>query len=377
MRIGFGSTVLGRGLNSGHLDGIGVYAQALWRVYRQKGIDITPYAFGRGGDAAPLGAATRSFRMPYTGQAAVSYLTGLPFAGAGRMRRDIDVFHAPDHHIPKLPGVPVVATLMDAIPLLHPEWASSRLRAVKNAVFKHAASWADQIVTISEYSAGDLVNAFGVERERITAIPLAVDPAFFERVPDSARAQVLAKYGLRPGFFIFIGTLQPRKNVERIILAHRQLAEPLRRERPLVIVGQNGWGTDGLLPELARLERDRDGKWLRYVPRDDLFALIQSAGALVYPSLYEGFGLPVLEGFASQIPVITANTTSLPEVAGDAALLVDPTRCEAIADAMRRVGEDTELAQHLVAWGKERVAQFSWEKCAEATLAVYRKAMRG
>jgi len=141
----------------------------------------------------------------------------------------------------------------------------------------------------------------------------------------------------------------------------------------LVIVGGRGWGMESLMLELETLQSSGEGKYLAYVSRQELFSLLQSAQALVYPSLYEGFGLPVLEGFASNIPVITSNTTSLPEVAGDAALCVDPTSTDAILDAMWRVVEDPTLAKSLVLKGQQRVKQFSWEKCAQATIEVYQK----
>jgi alpha-1,3-rhamnosyl/mannosyltransferase len=375
MRIGFGVTGLGRDLSSGRMDGIGVYAQALWNAYKQSKQEVVPYFFGKGPGEEVFESTRRLLGLPYSGGAAISYLTRMPYPGSRNVRREIDIFHAPDHRIPKLFGVPVVATIHDAIPLLHPEWLSPNLRRIKQAVFKQTGHWANHVITISRHSAEDLVYAFGLDPNQITVVSQAVEQVFFDRLTSEETNQVLAKYGLRAGFYIFVGTLQPRKNVERIIQAHRQLPSSLRQERPLVIVGRNGWETENLLPNLEKLESSGDGKWLRYVPRSDLFALLQSAGAMVFPSLYEGFGFPVLEGFASQIPVIASNTTSLPEVAGDAALLVDPLSSESIADAMRKVSEDSELAQRLVQLGNERVKQFSWEKCANETLAVYRKVL--
>jgi len=145
---------------------------------------------------------------------------------------------------------------------------------------------------------------------------------------------------------------------------------------PLVIAGQQGWRSDVLRQRLADLEASGFGRWLNYVPRADIFALLQSAQALVFPSLYEGFGLPVLEGFASRIPVITSNTTSLPEVAGDAALMVDPESVEQIAEAMRRCIDGVSERPALVERGLEQAKRFTWQATAERTLAVYHSMLR-
>ena len=260
---------------------------------------------------------------------------------------------------------------MDAIPLVHPEWVSKRLRAFKNRAFRQMARSAQRIITISEYSKADIVHYFGIPAERVSVTHLGVDPAFAQPVAQAVKTAVLARYALQPGFFVFVGTIQPRKNVARIIEAHRMLPEAIQKAYPLVIVGRNGWGTDALLPELQALESRGCGRWLNNVTDTELHALLQSARALVYPSLYEGFGLPVLEGFAAGLPVISSNTTSIPEVAGDAASLVNPERSDEIADAMRRLAEDGVLAADMAERGRQRVKEFTWAACARQTLDVY------
>ncbi|WP_212744070.1 glycosyltransferase family 1 protein [Ramlibacter sp. 2FC] len=142
-----------------------------------------------------------------------------------------------------------------------------------------------------------------------------------------------------------------------------------------MIVGQNGWRTEELLPELAAVEASGTRRWLKYVPRADIFAILQSAQGLVFPSLYEGFGLPVLEGFASRIPVITSNTTSLPEVAGDAATLVDPESVEQIAWAMRQCAEDQAGREARIQKGLDQARRFTWQATASRTLAAYHAAL--
>ena len=186
---------------------------------------------------------------------------------------------------------------------------------------------------------------------------------------------MLQKYGLKPGYFLFVGTLQPRKNVEGILAAFQALPEELRRSRGLVIAGKAGWGADALAAKLHGLRSEGACHWLQYVPADELKALYQCAGVFVFPSLWEGFGIPVLEAFASGIPVIASNVSSLPEVAGDAALLVDPQGITELRNAMERLAQDRDFAQTLIERGRLRARQMTWETCAKKTLEVYRQAL--
>ncbi|MBP9830867.1 MAG: glycosyltransferase family 4 protein [Polaromonas sp.] len=381
MRLGLGCTALARGRLSGHVDGIGVYTSELLKyVNSSAGLTNADHGvnnqvqctvFGKKYGAALPTACT--LPMVYSAAAATSAAIGLPFLGAASLERQIDLFHATDHYIPKLRNTPVVATIMDVIGIRHPEWVNPSLRSFKNALFRKTVGWADQIITISNYSAADIADWLGAQAPKITAIPLGVSVDYFKSIAQEDKNNVLNQYQLRPGYFISVGTLQPRKNVERIIQAHALLPSSVRTEHPLVVVGQNGWRTDDLIQSLSQLEQDGYGRWLKYVPRKDIFALLQSAHALVFPSLYEGFGLPVLEGFASGIPVITSNTSSLPEVAGEAASLVNPNSVEEIAQAMLQLVEQTDLRNALIQKGLLQVNKFSWAETARLTSDVYRE----
>ncbi|HRH04263.1 MAG TPA: glycosyltransferase family 1 protein [Burkholderiaceae bacterium] len=381
MRLGLGCTALARGRLSGHVDGIGVYTSELLKyVNSSAGLTNADHGvnnqvlctvFGKKYGAALPTACT--LPMVYSAAAATSAAIGLPFLGAASLERQIDLFHATDHYIPKLRNTPVVATIMDVIGIRHPEWVNPSLRSFKNALFRKTVGWADQIITISNYSAADIADWLGTQAPKITAIPLGVSEDYFKPIAQEDKNSVLNQYQLRPGYFISVGTLQPRKNVERIIQAHALLPSSVRTEHPLVVVGQNGWRTDDLIQSLSQLEQDGYGRWLKYVPRKDIFALLKSAHALVFPSLYEGFGLPVLEGFASGIPVITSNTSSLPEVAGEAASLVNPNSVEEIAHAMLQLVEQTDLRNTLIQKGSLQVNKFSWAETARLTSDVYRE----
>jgi glycosyltransferase involved in cell wall biosynthesis len=301
-------------------------------------------------------------------------LPGMPYPFSGGWARGLSVFHAPDHHIPRLRGTPVIATVMDIIPLRHPEWVSGRLsRRVMNWLFGRLARDAAHVVTISEFSAADIADGLRIPRERISAIPLGVDPSFFS-VADPQQAQAaLQRYGLSPGYFLFVGTLQPRKNLGRILQAHRSLPREVRQAHPLVVVGRDGWGNEALAAPLAEAIAEGFCHWLKYVPQPDLPILLRQSRALVYPSLFEGFGLPVVEAFAAGTAVVSANTTSIPEVAADAALLVDPTSLDQLRHAMLTLAQDDALRAELVRRGAERARRFSWETTVQATLAVYRR----
>ncbi len=367
--IGYGVSVWARGAASGHLDGIGIYTKALFEAMQRQGVwdewQPKPLVFGRDTPLLPCGHPDSVVK-----RVGVHLLAG---AMGFRVRCPVQLFHATDHHIPALRGVPVVATVMDLIPFLHPEWVSAGLRPVKNWLLKRSILSADHLITISEYSRRDLIQHFKLPAEKISVTPLGVDEVYFTPIALPARQAVLARYGLNADFFLFIGTLQPRKNIARLLDAHALLPFAVQKRHPLVIVGRNGWGVDDLLPRLQEQTQLGTLRWLDYVPRDDVFALLQSARALTFVSLYEGFGLPVLEAFAAGCAVIAANSTSIPEVAGDAALLVDPFQPIAIAAAMQKLLANDNLCAELRQKGLARAQQFTWDACARATASVYRQ----
>lgn len=378
MKIGLSCTVWAGGERAGHLDGIGVYSRALWqelsRLEQDDRIELKPYAFGKNLPAMPCGAATQ-LSEDYRIHAVLSGVLRLPLSNSAAIARDVQLFHATDHHIPLISGVPTIATIMDIIPVLHPEWIKQNYKQLKSWLFTNSIRKADHIITISEYSKQDMVQHLGIAPERISVTPLGVDPIYFERIQDGHREAVLEKHGLKPGFFLFVGTLQPRKNLPRVLEAFQQLPASVRKEHPLVIVGRDGWSNEELLPQLEALEARGEGRWLSYLPQDEVLSLLQSAGALVFASLYEGFGLPAIEAFAAQCPLIASNTTSLPEVTGDAAWQVDPASAESISLAMRNVLEQHEERDRKVQLGLERARQFSWSACARQTLDIYRKVL--
>lgn len=380
INLGFTSTVWTAGERAGHLDGIGIYTRSLWHALQKTlavthpGWRIKPYAFGRNLQQLDCGVPQTLARR-FSVASVLSASLHLPLRSSTQLQRELNLLHATDHHIPRIKGVPVVATVMDLIPSLHPEWIRQDLPRLKNWLFVSSIRSAAHIITISEYSKQDLVSHLGLAPEKVSVTPLGVESCYFERLDAQQINAALDTHGLQPGFFLFVGTLQPRKNLHGVLKAFGQLPQEIRQRHKLVVVGRDGWGNEKLLPELHALQARGEGYWLDYLPRQDVMALLQSATALIFPSLYEGFGLPVIEAFAAGCPVITSNTTSLPEVAGDAAWLIDPTDSKEIAEAMLDVLENRSLREQRIEAGLARARTFTWEACAARTLDVYAKVM--
>jgi alpha-1,3-rhamnosyl/mannosyltransferase len=377
MDIGLSCTVWAGCERAGHLDGIGVYTRSLWKAMedlkQSEAMDITikPYAFGR--DLPQLACGVpKTLSEQFRVQVLLSGVLNRPLPNSPAIRRDVDILHATDHQIPNIKGVPVVATVMDAIPLIHPEWIRQNLKSLKSWLFAKSVQKADHLITISQYSKLDLVEYLGIAPQKISVTPLGVDPVYFERIALDTRDAVLKKYNLEPGFFLFVGTLQPRKNLPTVLKAFNALPDAVRKAHPLIIVGRDGWANEDLLPQLRKLQERGEGQWLKYLHQSEVLALLQSAGALVFASLYEGFGLPVIEAFAAQCPVIASNTTSVPEVAADAAWSVDPRDVDSIRAAMLSVLNNSTLRAERVQLGLQRAREYTWQACARQTLAVYR-----
>jgi len=235
------------------------------------------------------------------------------------------------------------------------------------------AKRSDHILTISEHSKSEIMKYFEIEQRRISVVSLGVNEEFFRTIPEVEKKNVRLKYEIDKPYFIFTGTLQPRKNIARMLDAMLELPENIRNCHMLVLVGRDGWSNDSLIERIREAERDGWCKWLGHVSDHDLKSLLQSAVLFAFPSLSEGFGLPVLEAFASNTPVIASNTTSIPEVAGDSALLFNPLDPTDIARAISKIVENKDFAEMLVRKGYERAKNMTWRRCAENTVVVYKQ----
>lgn len=370
LNVALGTTVYEGGIRNNSLDGIGTYTQKLYEgLLAHPDINPQPFCFNAHSVSAHAIDAGNHRR-----QALKAIFLRRSFSSLERSLT-ADVVHAPDHLVPKLPNTPVIASLMDVIPLAHPEWVSYPFKGLTNRLWKHSFKWADHIITISEFSKTEIVKWLGIPEQKVTSIHLGVDQAWNAAPSREATSECLERYGLEDGYLIAVGTLQPRKNINRLVDAHTKLPPKIRAEMPLVIVGREGWGVEQLCARLLT-ENPRYVKWVRRVGDEDLNTLVAGARALVFPSLYEGFGLPIIEAFAAGVPVIAADQTAIPEIASDAALLFDPKSPERIADCMVAVYESSALCQRLREAGRKRARDFSWKTTTKKTVEIYRRFLR-
>ncbi|MEM4301926.1 MAG: glycosyltransferase family 1 protein, partial [Candidatus Caldarchaeum sp.] len=261
---------------------------------------------------------------------ALHHILGL---GMDRFFRDVSLFHATEHLLPRFSRIRTVFTLHDLIFLFHPETHKPLNRWFLTLLMPRFLRAADAVIAVSECTKRDAVRAYGIPEEKITVIYEGVSPRFRPANPEAVQA-VRAKYGLPEHFILYVGTIEPRKNLVALLEAYAAiLTRNTQHAIRLVVVGKKGWLYEGFFRRLRELDLEERVHFTGYVPDEDLPALYSAADLFVFPSLYEGFGLPVLEAMACGVPVVCSNTSSLPEVAGDAALLVNPTDVQALAAA--------------------------------------------
>lgn len=283
-----------------------------------------------------------------------------------------DIFHATDHLLPRFKTAKTVFTLHDVIFKFFPEYHLPLNRWFLTNAMPHFLRRADAIIAVSECTKRDALRFYHIAPEKITVIYEGVNPAL-HRVTDSTRlAEIRARYAKNQPYLLFVSTIEPRKNIAALVDALKILRARGFLQR-LLIVGREGWLYQPTFDHVKQTGMSDVVDFLDFVPDDDLSALFSACDAFVFPSLYEGFGLPPLEAMACGAPVICSNTSSLPEVVGDAALLVNPRDVGEIASAIERVLTDRHLRDGLHAKGFVQAAKFSWERTAHETLAVYRR----
>ena len=287
-------------------------------------------------------------------------------------RQRVDCLHV-QYWAPLVYGGPLVVTIPDLAFLHVPDAFPGALRLALRVLVPRSIAQASRVVAVSEFSRGDIMTSYGVRPEKVTAISLGADASFHPL--DSALTEgVLARYGLRPGFLFSLGRLNWRKNLDRTLLAYGRIRTRCVSDIPLVIGGKQDYGGGELLRRIRLSEVGSNVRWIGLIPDEDLPAFYNAAACFVYPSLFEGFGLPALEAMACGTPVVTSDRAALPELVGDAALVVDPESVEALAEAFTRVLTDATLAADLRRRGLERSLRFSWRETARRTLEVYRQA---
>lgn len=296
------------------------------------------------------------------------YQIGLPL----QIKRDrVELFHDPVYPLPFALGIPGVVTVHDLSNYTRPE--DHKLRSVLGGrFFPYYLKKAAAVITDSHFTASELTRVFPDTAGRITVNHLGVSERF-RRVDDPAKIALMKqRYGLPERFMLFLGTLEPRKNINRLLQAFEQAGG---KSVPLVITGGLGWKYGELLKLIRNHPLRPQILVTGFVEDEDLPTILSAAEFLVYPSLLEGFGLPVLESMACGTPVLTSNVSSLPEVAGDAALLIDPLSVNSIADGIVQLSSSEELRTSLARKGLERAAGFSWRETAVRTLEIYRRVL--
>ena len=283
------------------------------------------------------------------------------------------LLHLPAGIGPVWSRLPTVLTIHDLNVLRFPELFRPWFRHYARVVLPRAARAADAIITVSHASKADVVDGLGIPEERVTVVPNGVDPAFAPLAPDGERAhEVRRRYGLQDNFVLTVGSVEPRKNLPRLLEAVSQLrTRSDTADVVLVHAGPEGWLANGVSRTVQAHGLSDAVRFLGYVPKRDLAALYGLARLTAYPSLYEGFGLPVAEAMACGCPVVTSNVSSLPEVAGDAGLLVDPGSVEEIAAGIAALWTDAARRRELAARGRAQARRFTWDRTARETAAVY------
>lgn len=287
-----------------------------------------------------------------------------------------DVYHEPNFLPLEFDG-PTVITVHDLSYIRHPEAHPLERVRVMNKLLPPAIEKSSCIIADSNFTKSEIVSEFNIDSNKIRVTQLGKSADFYPR--SKAETQdLLKKYNLNEGkYLLAVGTLEPRKNLTQVISAYRNLPSDLARQFPLVIVGVRGWKEAGLLAELEILLKEKKAYLLGYVPANDLPYLYSGARAFVFPSLYEGFGLPPLEAMACGTPVITSNTSSIPEVVGDAGLMAEIGDVDIMKNYIERVCEDEAECMQLSAAGIEQASKFSWHECAKQTFDAYLFALNG
>lgn len=284
--------------------------------------------------------------------------------------RRFAVYHEPNFLAFRYGG-PTVVTVHDLSWIRHPETQPVERVRIMDRLMPQVMARADHIVVPTDFVRAEVMSYYGLPGERVTTTLEGVSPDFHPRDAASC-APALARHGLSYGGYVLaVGTLEPRKNLSTAIAAYSRLPDAVRKHYPLVLVGMKGWGLESFSPALQRLVAAGEAIVTGYVPQQDLPALYAGARAMVYPSLYEGFGLPPVEAMACGAPVIVSDRASLPEVTGGAALSVPALDDVALGEALAGVLDDEALRTRLVTAGLQQAGTFSWRQCAIDTLRVY------
>lgn len=290
-------------------------------------------------------------------------------------RTDYDLYHGPNYFVPKTKK-PSVVTIHDLSTVFYPNWhPEARVQRI-NKLLPKAVNHANIVITDSKAIREEVISEYNLPAEKVISIPLGVDPIFKPR-SDEVLSPILTTYGLIPhGYSLCVATIEPRKNIDRLLDAYRSLPPALRHRWPLVIIGEAGWNSSNLHQKIKKAISEGWLRYLGFVPLEHLPLLYAGAGLFIYPSLYEGFGLPIVEAFASGVPVITSNCSSMPEVAQDSAYLINPNSTESLHHAITICLEDETKRNNMIKAGLQRAKELNWDTCVDLTVEAYKLALK-
>jgi glycosyltransferase involved in cell wall biosynthesis len=289
------------------------------------------------------------------------------------MRLGLDVLHSPDFIPPHRPSCKSVITVHDLAFLLYPHFLTKESARYYGHI-DQAVRWTDHIIAVSESTKRDTIQHLGVPKDKITVVYEAANPIFGPVDRDEARREVRNRHGVDGPFVLFVSTIEPRKNVPTLLRAIWHLRESYKADVRLVVAGGKGWLFEDAFAVVEELELDDTVHFVGRVSSEDLLYLYNAAEMLAHPAFYEGFGLPPLEAMVCGLPVIVSNVASLPEVVGDAGLLIDPHDVDELTVALWRVLSDSGLREEMQEKGLRQASRFSWERAARETLDIYRLA---
>ncbi len=284
----------------------------------------------------------------------------------------LDLLHSPDFIPPFRRNCKSVITIHDLAFLLYPHFLTKESARYYGQI-DQAWRKTDHIIAVSEATKQDSIRMLGVPEKKITVIHEAANPIYRQLPQDEAMQNVQKRYKFGKDFILFVSTIEPRKNLPGLLQAYRRLRDEYKRDELLVLAGANGWLWEEVYETVKQLDLEDHVAFLGRVPNDDLVYLYNAARLLVHPSFYEGFGLTPLEAMTCGTPVIVSNTAAIPEVVGDAAVLINPHDIDGLTVAMWRTLTENELRQSLIGKGLKRARQFSWQKAAQKTLEIYHK----
>ena len=288
----------------------------------------------------------------------------------------LDLLHSPDFIPPFRRNCKSIITIHDLAFLLYPHFLTKESARYYGQI-DQAWRKTDHIIAVSEATKQDSIKMLGVPEKKITFTHAAANPIYRQPPHQTAVQHVKRRYKFDRDYILFVSTIEPRKNLPGLLQAYRRLRDEYRRDELLVLAGANGWLWEEVYETVNRLGLDDKVAFLGRVPSEDMVYLYNAARLLVHPSFYEGFGLTPLEAMTCGTPVIVSNTSALPEIVSDAALLIDPHNIDGLTVAMWRVLTEKELRQDLICKGLKRAQQFSWQKAAQKTLEVYHKIGQG